>query len=167
MPNQEAASAWIFGNSSVRVGTQGLFCPYLKTFVPPFLPARLTAPGSPRMQSAKLNTDETFFMAGTEYFGATAQPRDHISEFCQLTPCGNHTITHFRHWLLPTTKHNLVTFNTSKISPNNWEKLRLLADKHLSRRFSYPRLIPGPRNVKSHGRQTNIDPVFIFTPEKD
>ena len=36
MPNQEPASAWIFGNSSVRVGTQGLFCPYLKTFVPPF-----------------------------------------------------------------------------------------------------------------------------------
>ena len=26
----EPASAWIFGNSSVRVGTQGLFCPYLK-----------------------------------------------------------------------------------------------------------------------------------------
>ena len=35
--------------SSVRVGTQGLFCPYLKTFVPPFLPTRLTAPGSARM----------------------------------------------------------------------------------------------------------------------
>ena len=27
MPNQEPASARIFGNSSVRVGTQGLFCP--------------------------------------------------------------------------------------------------------------------------------------------
>ena len=25
VPNQEPASAWIFGNSSVRVGTQGLF----------------------------------------------------------------------------------------------------------------------------------------------
>ena len=53
MPNQEPASAWIFGNSSVRVGTQGLFRPYLKTFVPPFLPTRLTAPGSPRMRSSK------------------------------------------------------------------------------------------------------------------
>ena len=49
MPNQEPVSAWIFGNSSVRVGTQGLFRPYLKTFVPPFLPTRLTCPGSPRM----------------------------------------------------------------------------------------------------------------------
>ena len=49
MPNQEPASAWMFGNSSVRVGTQGLFRPYLKTFVPPFLLTRLTAPGSPRM----------------------------------------------------------------------------------------------------------------------
>ena len=28
---------------------RGLFCPYLKTFVPPFLLTRLTAPGSPRM----------------------------------------------------------------------------------------------------------------------
>ena len=36
MPNQEPASVWMFGNSSVRVGTQGLFRPYLKTFVPPF-----------------------------------------------------------------------------------------------------------------------------------
>ena len=49
MPNQEPASAWIFGNSSVRVGTQGLFRPYLKTFVAPFLPTRLAVPGSPRM----------------------------------------------------------------------------------------------------------------------
>ena len=49
VPNQEPASAWFFGNSSVRVGTQGLFRPYLKTFVGPFLPTRLTAPGSPRM----------------------------------------------------------------------------------------------------------------------
>ena len=49
VPNQEPASAWIFGNGPVRVGTQGLFRPYLKTFVPPFLPTRLTVPGSPRM----------------------------------------------------------------------------------------------------------------------
>ena len=48
-PNQELASAWSFGNGLVRVGTQGLFRPYLKTFVPPFLLTRLTAPGSPRM----------------------------------------------------------------------------------------------------------------------
>ena len=33
----------------MRVGTQGLFRPYLNTFVPPFLPTRLTAPGSLRM----------------------------------------------------------------------------------------------------------------------
>ena len=29
VPNQEPASAWIFGNRSVRVGTQGLFYPYV------------------------------------------------------------------------------------------------------------------------------------------
>ena len=33
----------------LRVGTQGLFRQCLKCFVAPFLPARLTAPGSPRM----------------------------------------------------------------------------------------------------------------------
>ena len=42
MPKKE------FRNSLVRVSTQGLFCPYLQTFVVPF-PTRLTAPGSPRM----------------------------------------------------------------------------------------------------------------------
>ena len=44
--------------------------------------------------SAKLNTDETILMAGTEYFGQTAvQPSDHIPV---NTIYGNHTITHFR-----------------------------------------------------------------------
>ena len=37
----------------MTVGTQGLFRPYLKAFVPPFLPTRLTAPGSPRMEHFK------------------------------------------------------------------------------------------------------------------
>ena len=35
-------------------------------------------------------------MAGTEYFGATAQPRDQIPEFCLSAPCRNHTVTHLR-----------------------------------------------------------------------
>ena len=39
----------------MRVGTQGLFRPYLKTFVAPFLPTRLTAPGSPRMRHSLLD----------------------------------------------------------------------------------------------------------------
>ena len=38
----------------MRVGTQGLFRLYLKTFVAPFLPARLTSPGSPRMPQSAL-----------------------------------------------------------------------------------------------------------------
>ena len=46
MPNKEPALTWPFGNGPERVGTR--LC--LKTFVAPFLPARLTAPGSPRMQ---------------------------------------------------------------------------------------------------------------------
>ena len=38
-----------FWKYSLRVGTLGLFHPYVKTFVAPFLPTQLTAPGSPRM----------------------------------------------------------------------------------------------------------------------
>ena len=53
LPNQEQAFAWPFGNGLVRVGTQWLFRLCLKTFVAPFNPARLTAPGSPRMGVAR------------------------------------------------------------------------------------------------------------------
>ena len=49
VPNQEPAFGGLFGNGLVRVGTQGLFRPCLKTFVAVFLPTRLTAPGSLRM----------------------------------------------------------------------------------------------------------------------
>ena len=48
VPNQEPAFAWPFGNGPVRVGTQGLFRLCLKTFVAPFLLARLTATRSPK-----------------------------------------------------------------------------------------------------------------------
>ena len=60
--NQEPVSAWIFGNSSVRVGTHGLFRPYVKTFVPPFLPSRLTAPGSPRMGCNRKDEEGNLFL---------------------------------------------------------------------------------------------------------
>ena len=50
MPNQEPAFAWPFRNGPARVGSQGLFRPCLKTFVGIFVPARLTASGSPRMR---------------------------------------------------------------------------------------------------------------------
>ena len=36
-------------NESFQVRAKELFRPYFKTFVPPFLPTQLTAPGSPRM----------------------------------------------------------------------------------------------------------------------
>ena len=76
MPNQEPVFAWPYGNGPVRVGTQGLFHLCLKTFVAPFLPARLTGPGSPRM----------------EYFGNRApclsRSRFHLSSF---GPCKKNT----------------------------------------------------------------------------
>ena len=72
VPNQDPASAWIFGNSSVRVGTQGLFHQYLKTFVPPFLLTRLTAPGSPRMCLIKTSLCTLYYSLVYPYwvFGA-------------------------------------------------------------------------------------------------
>ena len=46
-----------------------------------------------KVLSAKLNTDVTILMPGIDYFGETALKQDitYLS-----TPCGNHTITHFR-----------------------------------------------------------------------
>ena len=46
-----------------------------------------------KVRSAKLNTDVTILMPSTDYFGETA-PQKGIT--CLSTPCGNHTITHFR-----------------------------------------------------------------------
>ena len=49
-----------------------------------------------KVQSAKLKTDETILMAGTEYFGQTAvQPRDHIP-VNTMRKSYNHTLS--RHW---------------------------------------------------------------------
>ena len=46
----------------------------------------------PKVQSAKLNTDETILMAGREYFGETAvKPRNHIP-VNTMRKSHNHTI---------------------------------------------------------------------------
>ena len=46
-----------------------------------------------KVRSAKRNTDVKILMPGTDYFGETALKQDIIY---LSTPCGNHTITHFR-----------------------------------------------------------------------
>ena len=48
------AFAWPSGNGPVRVSC-------LKPFVAPFLPTRLTAPGSPRMSSPRMTEQTLFF----------------------------------------------------------------------------------------------------------
>ena len=84
-------------------------------------------------------------MAGTEYFGETAQPQSHTS-FAALTR-------------LSITKHNLLTFNTSQRSSNNSEKLSLLADTNL---WTYSTLVFFKfQDLESHGRQSSADPDFI------
>ena len=66
----------------MRVGTQGLFDPYLKTLVAPFLPTRLTAPGSPRMGSTVPNFIYLFFKkwwgGGGGGGGGGAGPRENF-----------------------------------------------------------------------------------------
>ena len=47
----------------------------------------------PKVRSAKLNTDVKILVPGTDYFGKTTLKQDIIY---LSTPCGNHTITHFR-----------------------------------------------------------------------
>ena len=46
-----------------------------------------------KVRSAKLNTDVKILVPDTDYFGKTALKQDIIY---LSTPCGNHTITHFR-----------------------------------------------------------------------
>ena len=78
---------------------------------------------------------------------ATAQPRDHIPEFCLSTPWGNHTITHFRFAALirlSTTTHNLLTFNTSEISEKKTRKKSAYWQINTSWLSSYTRLIQVP-----------------------
>ena len=44
LPNQEPLFAKPFGNGPVRLGTQGFFRPFLKTFVAPFRPPPTDCP---------------------------------------------------------------------------------------------------------------------------
>ena len=70
-------------------------------------------------------------MAGTEYFGETAQPRDHIPELPVNTMRKSHNHAISALIRLSRTTLNLLTFNKSEISKNNSEKLSPLANKHL------------------------------------
>ena len=104
------------------------------------------------VQSAKLNTDETFLWLAQSIL---AKPQlNHAITYLSI-PFGNQTITHFRGTdkIIPTTYH-LLTFKTSEISSNNSEKLSLLADKHLWT-FTYTCLIQvsgckGTRTADEH-----------------
>ena len=83
----------------MRVGTQGLFRPCLKTFVPPFLPTRLTAPGSPRMvrlvkstasepgltKIVEINKSKKPSAMNTR-IGSFYYVRNHLAFFCPINP---------------------------------------------------------------------------------
>ena len=70
----------------MRVGTRGQFRPYLKTFVPPFLPTRLTAPGSPRMvhhASLYVQGKRLFSTFLTRIEGSTDQSKKRLVRYQQ------------------------------------------------------------------------------------
>ena len=56
---------------------------------------------------------------------------------------------------LSTTTHNLLSFNISEISSNNWEKLSLSPDKHLWT-FSLTLVLFKFMDVRSHGRRITL-----------
>ena len=95
MPNQEPAFAWPFRNGPARVGSQGLFRSCLKTFVGIFVPARLTAPGSPRMRKiTKIQEDSAeislmghkraFNLEYKLWLGVTSDPNQELSHILSL-----------------------------------------------------------------------------------
>ena len=106
-----------------------------------------------KAQSANLDTDETFSWLTQNIL---VQQLNNATTYLS-TLCGNHTITHFR-GTDPQPRIIFSRLTQAKLSSNNSDKLSLLADKHLvTFLFKFP-------DVRSHGWQTSIDPVF--TPEK-
>ena len=100
-----------------------------------------------KTHSPELNTDEAFvFIAGTETFSATTEPRNHnLCSFYQNHPEITQICTFVALIRLSTITHNLFTLNTSHISWNNQEKLTTgFWQINTSRRFSYTRLIQAP-----------------------
>ena len=84
------------------------------------------------LQSAKLDTDETFLWLAQNIWCNSSTTRPHT---CLSSACQHHAEITQSHTIaalirLSTTTHNILTFNTSEISSNNSEKLSLLADKH-------------------------------------
>ena len=84
-----------------------------------------------KLRSAKLNTDVTISMPGTDYFGETSLKLNNTSHTCQHHAEITQSHTFAALIRLSTTTHNLLTFNIGEISSNNSEKLSLLANKHL------------------------------------
>ena len=144
MPNQEPASAWMFGNSSVRVGTQGLFRQYLKTFVPPFLLTRLTAPGSPRMVAGQhlvktCKQKEYFQMRLCSSIASQCRAKN---TFCHKT--SNFKATRYsrsRSWILLT--FVLPSF-TEEIDPSKCGKLIQMTTGYFLRWWTSYHSFPGP-----------------------
>ena len=106
-----------------------------------------------KAKSAKLNTDGTFLWLAQNILVQHPQPRHHISEFCHV----NHTIS--RHWYdCPQPRIIFSHFTQAKyhqITRKNSAYWQI----DTSWLLSHIRFIRFP-DVRSHGRQTSIDPVF-------
>ena len=85
-------------------------------------------------------------MAGTEYLSEIAQPRDRMPVNTMRKPLIRRS----------TTKHNLLTFDTSQISSNNSGKTQQRHTFGLSLTLVLFKFL----DVESHGRQTSVEPDF-------
>ena len=100
------------------------------------------------------------FMAGTEYFSQTAQPRDHM-------PVNTIRKSLIR---LSTATHNLLTFDTSQILSNNSEKLSrytpldfLLHSSYSSSRMQSHTVGRPAQSLTSHQSGVKSSPGSKFT----
>ena len=106
----------------MRVSTQGLFRLCLKTFVAPFLPARLTAPGSPRMILLRPCDEELLSMIGEA--NARQNTNNHEKIAAQsLENDGNHENSKISK--LKLYQCRLALFQRTKL----WEDLLVLTQK--------------------------------------
>ena len=106
-------------NGPVRVGTQGLFRPCLKTFVAPLSPAWLTAPGSPRM----LNTSK-ILGGGTTSHRVTQQQLSITWEQLKISRWPFHSSTILEAYLLNSLRFLKFNFHISlpELGFFSWKK---------------------------------------------
>ena len=111
-----------------------------------------------KVRSAKLNTDVTISMPGTDYFGKVKPHLINTSHTCQHHAEITQSHTFPALIRLSTTTHNLLTFSIGEISSNYAEKLSLCWQINTSGLFSHTRLmqVPGCKVTRLAGNTLSL-----------